>query len=110
MSALVNRIVRPSGDAARPSATRSPRSARVRDVLDAKSKNRSVAVVVGALTASAGQVAQGQAASGGSDRGRDADLAAIETFHPFVAVPVCIMSLKPPARQRTALLICEILH
>ena len=44
-------------------------------------KVRSVAVVVGALTALAGQVVQGQAASGGSDKGRDADLAAIEKFH-----------------------------
>ena len=42
----------------------------------------SVAVVVGALTALAGQVVQGQAASGGSARGgRDADLAAIEKLH-----------------------------
>jgi ketosteroid isomerase-like protein len=38
----------------------------------------SVAVVVGALTALAGQVVQGPAAAAGSDRGRDADLAAIE--------------------------------
>ena len=38
----------------------------------------SVAVVVGALTALAGQVVQGPAASAGRDRGRDADLAAIE--------------------------------
>ena len=42
---------------------------------------RSVAVVVGALTALAGQVVQGPAASAGSDRGRDADLAAIEKLH-----------------------------
>ena len=41
----------------------------------------SVAVVVGALTALAGQVVQGPAASAGSDRGRDADLAAIEKLH-----------------------------
>ena len=41
----------------------------------------SVAVVVGALTASAGQVVQGPAASAGRDRGRDADLAAIEKLH-----------------------------
>ena len=41
----------------------------------------SVAVVVGALTAFAGPVVQGQAASAGSGRGRDADLAAIEKFH-----------------------------
>ncbi len=40
-------------------------------------KVRSVAVVVGALTALAGQVVQGQAASAGSD----ADLAAIEKLH-----------------------------
>ena len=38
----------------------------------------SVAVVVGALTPLAGQVVQGPAASAGSDRGRDADRAAIE--------------------------------
>jgi ketosteroid isomerase-like protein len=44
-------------------------------------KVRSVAVVVGALTALAGQVVQGPAASAGSDRGRDADLAAIEKLH-----------------------------
>ena len=44
-------------------------------------KVRSVAVVVGALTALAGQVVQGQSASGGSARGRDADLAAIEKLH-----------------------------
>ncbi len=45
-------------------------------------KVRSVAVVVGALTALAGgHVVQGQAASAGSDRGRDADLAAIEKLH-----------------------------
>ena len=37
-----------------------------------------VAVVVGALTPSAGQVVQGPAASAGSDRGHDADRAAIE--------------------------------
>ncbi len=42
---------------------------------------RSVAVVVCALTALAGQVVQGPAASAGSDRGRDADLAGIEKFH-----------------------------
>ena len=41
----------------------------------------SVAVVVGALTALAGQAVQGPAASAGSDRGRDADLAAIEKLH-----------------------------
>ena len=41
----------------------------------------SVAVVVGALTALAGPVVQGQAASAGSDRGRAADLAAIEKLH-----------------------------
>jgi ketosteroid isomerase-like protein len=41
----------------------------------------SVAVVVGALTALAGQVVQGPAVSAGSDRGRDADLAAIEKLH-----------------------------
>ena len=41
----------------------------------------SVAVVVGALTALAGQVVQRPAASAGSDKGRDADLAAIEKFH-----------------------------
>ena len=41
----------------------------------------SVAVVVGALTALAGQVVQGPAASAGSDRGRDADRAAIEKLH-----------------------------
>jgi ketosteroid isomerase-like protein len=41
----------------------------------------SVAVVVGALTALAGQVVQGPTASAGSDRGRDADLAAIEKLH-----------------------------
>jgi len=39
---------------------------------------RSVAVVVCALAALAGQVLQGPAASAGSDRGRAADLAAIE--------------------------------
>src|SRR5437764_12285956 len=37
-----------------------------------------VAVVVGALTPLAGQVVQGPAASAGSDRGHDADRAAIE--------------------------------
>lgn len=42
---------------------------------------RSVAVVVGALTALAGQGVQGPAASAESDRGRDADLAAIEKLH-----------------------------
>ena len=42
---------------------------------------RSVAVVVGAFTALAAQVVQGQAVSAGSDRGRDADLAAIEKLH-----------------------------
>jgi ketosteroid isomerase-like protein len=41
----------------------------------------SVAVVVGALTASAGQVVQGPAASAGSDRRRGADVAAIEKLH-----------------------------
>jgi uncharacterized protein (TIGR02246 family) len=41
----------------------------------------SVAVVVGALTALAGQVIHGQAASAGRDRGRDADLAAIQKLH-----------------------------
>ncbi len=44
-------------------------------------KVRSVAVVVGALSALAGQMVQGPAASAGSDRGRDADIAAIEKFH-----------------------------
>ena len=44
-------------------------------------KVRSVAVVVGALIALAGHVVQGQAASGRSDRGREADLAAIEKLH-----------------------------
>ena len=42
---------------------------------------RSVAVVVCALTALAGQALQGPAASAGSDRGRDADVAAIEKLH-----------------------------
>jgi hypothetical protein len=41
----------------------------------------SVAVVVGALTALAGQAVQGPAASAGSDRGRHSDRAAIEKFH-----------------------------
>src|SRR2546426_8880365 len=41
----------------------------------------SVAVVVCALTALAGQVLQGPAASAGSDRCRAADLAAIEKVH-----------------------------
>ena len=41
----------------------------------------SVAVVVGALTALAEQVVQKPAASAGSDKGRDADLAAIEKLH-----------------------------
>jgi ketosteroid isomerase-like protein len=41
----------------------------------------SVAAVVGALIALAGPVVQGQAASAGSDRGRAADLAAIEKLH-----------------------------
>ena len=41
----------------------------------------SVAVFVGALTALAGQVVQRPASSAGSDRGRDADLAAIEKLH-----------------------------
>ena len=41
----------------------------------------SVAVIVGALTAFAGQALQEPAASAGSDRGRDADLAAIEKLH-----------------------------
>ena len=41
----------------------------------------SVAVVVGALTALAEQVVQRPAASAGSDKGRDADLAAIEKLH-----------------------------
>ena len=41
----------------------------------------SVAVVVGALTAFAEQVVQRPAASVGSDKGRDADLAAIEKLH-----------------------------
>ena len=44
-------------------------------------KVRSVAVVIGALTALAGQGVHGQAASAGSDRGRDADRAAIEKLH-----------------------------
>ena len=44
-------------------------------------KVRSVAVVAGALTALAGPVVQGQAASAGSDRGRDVDRAAIEKLH-----------------------------
>ena len=42
---------------------------------------RSAAVVVGALTALAGQLVQGPAASAGSDKGRDADRAAIEKLH-----------------------------
>jgi ketosteroid isomerase-like protein len=42
---------------------------------------RSVAVVVCALTALAGQALQGPAASAGSDSGRDADVAAIEKLH-----------------------------
>ena len=42
---------------------------------------RSVAVVVGALTALAGQVAQRPATPPGSDRGRDADRASIEKLH-----------------------------
>jgi ketosteroid isomerase-like protein len=42
---------------------------------------RSVAVVVGALTALAGQVAQRPATPAGSDKGRTADLAAIEKLH-----------------------------
>jgi len=42
---------------------------------------RSVAVVVGALTALAGQAAQRPATPAGSDKGRDADLAAIEKLH-----------------------------
>ena len=41
----------------------------------------SVALVVGALTAFAEQVVQKPAASVGSDKGRDADLAAIEKLH-----------------------------
>jgi len=41
----------------------------------------SIAVVVGALTALAGQAVQGPAASTGSNGGRDADLAAIEKLH-----------------------------
>ena len=41
----------------------------------------SVAVVVGALTALAGQVVQGPAAPAGSSRSLDADLAAIEKLH-----------------------------
>jgi ketosteroid isomerase-like protein len=41
----------------------------------------SVALVVGALTAGAEQVVQKPAASVGSDKGRDADLAAIEKLH-----------------------------
>ncbi len=41
----------------------------------------SVAVVIGALTAFAEQVVQKPAASVGSDKGRDADLAAIEKLH-----------------------------
>ena len=41
----------------------------------------SFAVVVGALTALAGQVVQGPGASAGSDRGRDGDRAAIEKLH-----------------------------
>ena len=44
-------------------------------------KALSVAVVVGALTALGGQGVQGQAAPAGSDRGRAADLAAIEKLH-----------------------------
>jgi uncharacterized protein (TIGR02246 family) len=40
-----------------------------------------IAVVVGALTASAGPVVRGPAASAGSDRGRAADLAGIEKAH-----------------------------
>jgi ketosteroid isomerase-like protein len=42
---------------------------------------RSVAVVVGALTALAGQVVQGPSPSAGSEKGRDADVAAIEKLH-----------------------------
>jgi uncharacterized protein (TIGR02246 family) len=42
---------------------------------------RSVAVVVCALTAMAGHALQGPAPSAGSDRGRDADVAAIEKLH-----------------------------
>ena len=41
----------------------------------------SVAVVVGALTAVAGQVVQRPAAAAGSDKGRAADVAAIERLH-----------------------------
>ena len=41
----------------------------------------SVAVVVGALTAFAEQAVQKPAASAGRDKGRDADLAAIEKLH-----------------------------
>ncbi|HEX2452067.1 MAG TPA: DUF4440 domain-containing protein, partial [Vicinamibacterales bacterium] len=48
-----------------------------------------VAVVVGALTKLAGQVVQGPAASAGSDRGHDADRAAIEKLkHQDVAATV----------------------
>jgi uncharacterized protein (TIGR02246 family) len=42
---------------------------------------RSIAVVVGALTVLAGQMVHGQAASAGSDRRRDADVAAMEKLH-----------------------------
>ena len=41
----------------------------------------SVAVIVGTLTALAGQVVQGPAASAGNDRGRAADLAVIAKLH-----------------------------
>ena len=41
----------------------------------------SVALIIGALTAFADQVVQKPAASVGSDKGRDADLAAIEKLH-----------------------------
>ena len=41
----------------------------------------SVAVIVGALTALGGRLVLGQAGSPASDRGRDADLAAIEKLH-----------------------------
>jgi ketosteroid isomerase-like protein len=44
-------------------------------------KVSSAAVVVGALSALAGQLVQGPAASAGSDKGRDADRAAIEKLH-----------------------------
>jgi len=44
-------------------------------------KVRSVVVVLCALAALAGQALQGRAVSAGNDKGRDADLAAIEKLH-----------------------------